>query len=150
MNPWRVFLLNLFGAKVSKEAAIAASARIWLPAHLELGPRSTLGPGVDCYNMAPIAVGARTIVSQRAFLCAGAHDIRDPSFQLTARPIFIGDDVWIAAEAFVGPGVTIGDGCVLGARACAFADLEAWTVYRGNPAGPVKPRAWRSPPPRRS
>ena len=147
MNPWRVFLLNLFGAKVSKDAAVAASARIWLPAHLELGPQSTLGPGVDCYNMAPISIGARTIVSQRAFLCAGTHDIGDPSFQLIARPIFVGDDVWIAAEAFVGPGVAIGDGCVLGARACAFADLDAWTVYRGNPAASVKSRIWRTRPP---
>jgi putative colanic acid biosynthesis acetyltransferase WcaF len=147
MSFWRVFLLNLFGAKVSREAAVAASARIWLPAHLELGSRSTLGPGVDCYNMAPIVIGARTIVSQRTFLCAGTHDIRDSSFQLVARPISIGNDVWIAAEAFVGPGVTVGDGCVLGARACAFADLEAWTVYRGNPAGALKLRTRRAPPP---
>jgi putative colanic acid biosynthesis acetyltransferase WcaF len=93
--------------------------------------------------MAPIRIGARTIVSQRAFLCAGSHDIRDPSFQLTSRPISIGDDVWIAAEAFVGPGVAIGDGCVLSARACAFTDLSAWAVYRGNPAAPVKARVWR-------
>jgi putative colanic acid biosynthesis acetyltransferase WcaF len=147
MSPWRVFLLNLFGARVSPEAAVAASARIWLPAHLELGPWSTLGPDVDCYNMAPITIGARTIVSQRAFLCAGAHDFRDRRFQLVARPIIIGDDVWVAAEAFVGPNVTIADGCVLGARACAFADTEMWTVYRGNPAAPIKPRIWRSAPP---
>ncbi len=138
MSPWRVFLLNLFGAKVSKEAAVAASARIWLPAHLELGPRSTLGPGVDCYNMAPITIGAHTIVSQRAFLCAGAHDMRDRNFQLIARPISIGDDVWIAAEAFVGPGVTVGEGAVLAARGAAFRDLEPWTVYGGNPASPLR------------
>ena len=142
-SPWRVLLLNCFGARVSPRAAVASSARIWLPSHLEMGPRSTLGPGVDCYNMAPIRIGARTIVSQRAFLCAGTHDIRDPDFQLTAREITIGDDVWIAAEAFVAPGVKIGDGCVLAARACAFGNLDTWTVYRGNPAVATKPRIWR-------
>jgi putative colanic acid biosynthesis acetyltransferase WcaF len=143
MSHWRVFLLNLFGASVSSRAAVAASARIWLPAHLEMGPYSTLGPGVDCYDMAPIVIGARSVISQRSVLCAGTHDISDPNFQLVARPIVIGDDVWIAAEAFVGPGVTVGDGCVLGARACAFHDLEKWTVYRGNPASSINTRRWR-------
>jgi putative colanic acid biosynthesis acetyltransferase WcaF len=146
MSPWRVFLLNMFGAKVSKQAAVAASARIWLPSHLEVGPQSTLGPEVDCYNMAMITIGARTIISQRAFLCAGTHDINDQNFQLTTEPIIIGDDVWIAAEAFIAPGVRVGNGCVLGARACAFAELNAWTVYRGNPAVPLKPRAFRASP----
>jgi putative colanic acid biosynthesis acetyltransferase WcaF len=142
MSPWRIFLLNLFGARVSRQAAVAGSARIWFPAHLEMGPNSTLGPGVECYNMAPIVIGERTIVSQRVSLCAGTHDVKDPTFQLIARGIVIGDDVWIAAEAFVGPGVNIEDGCVLGARACAFKDLEAWTIYRGNPAVPIKARKW--------
>nr|WP_281414114.1 hypothetical protein [Rhodoblastus sphagnicola] len=93
--------------------------------------------------MAPITIGARAIISQCAFLCAGTHDIRDPSFPLIARPITIGDDVWIAAEAFVGPGVAVGCGCVLSARACAFSDTQSWTVYRGNPATPIGPRVWR-------
>jgi len=140
MSPWRVFILNAFGARVSQHAAVAASARIWLPSNLELGPYSTLGPGVDCYNLAPVAIGARTIVSQRVFLCAGSHDVRDPDFQLVARPINVGDDVWLAAEAFVAPGVTVGTGCVLSARACAFGDLLPWTVYRGNPATVLKTR----------
>jgi putative colanic acid biosynthesis acetyltransferase WcaF len=143
MSPWRVLLLRLFGARISPHAAVAASARIWLPSNLDLGAGSTLGPGVDCYNMARIAIGERTIVSQRAFLCAGTHDFRDPKFQLCARPINIGSDVWIAAEAFVAPGVTIGDGAVLGARACAFDPLHGWTVYRGNPAVACKTRLWR-------
>ena len=127
-------------------AAVAASTRVWLPRNLALGRNTTLGPDVDCYNMAPITIGDRTVISQRAVLCGGTHDIGDPTFQLIARPIVIGRDVWIAAEAFVGPGVTVGDGCVLGARGCAFSDLSPWTVYRGNPANPVKPRKWRTAP----
>jgi putative colanic acid biosynthesis acetyltransferase WcaF len=143
LNPWRIFLLTCFGAKVSSRAAIAGSARIWLPSNLQIGDRSTLGPGVDCYNMAPITIGERTVISQRAFLCAGTHDIQDADFQLVARPITIGNDVWIAAEAFVAPGVAVGDGTVLGARACAFDNLSSWTVYRGNPAVAIRARKWR-------
>src|SRR5271156_6295224 len=108
-SPWRVLLLKLFGARIHPGAAIAASARVWLPRNLELGARAVLGPGVDCYNMASIKIGARSTVSQRAFLCTGTHDITDEKFQLRVRPIVIGDDVWIASEAFVGPGVRIGD-----------------------------------------
>jgi putative colanic acid biosynthesis acetyltransferase WcaF len=145
LSPWRVLLLKIFGATIHPEAAVAASVRIWLPRNLELGFGAALGPGVDCYNMAPIRIGARSIVSQRAFLCAGTHDINDERFPLRVRPINIGDDVWIASEAFVGPGINIGDGCVLGARGCAFEDLNEWTVYRGNPATVVKKRKFQQP-----
>lgn len=146
LSPWRVLLLKAFGARMAPGAAVASSSRIWLPRNLELGRNASLGPDVDCYNMALIAIGDRTVISQRAVLCGGTHDIGDRAFQLIARPITIGSDVWIAAEAFVGPGVRVGDGCVLGARGCAFSDLMPWTVYRGNPANPVKQRKWRTAP----
>ncbi|MDB5512836.1 MAG: wcaF [Enterovirga sp.] len=84
------------------------------------------------------------LVSQGAHLCAGSHDIASPDFQLVARPISVGAESWIAAEAFVGPGVTVGEGTVLGARAAAFRDLEPWTVYSGNPASPLKRRVVRT------
>jgi putative colanic acid biosynthesis acetyltransferase WcaF len=90
-----------------------------------------------------ITLSAHALVSQRAFLCAGTHDISDPEFALTTAPITIGPEAWIAAEAFVAPGVTVGEGAVLGARAVAFRDLEAWTVYAGNPAKPIKRRTLR-------
>lgn len=143
-NPWRILLLRLFGARIGRGVMVYGSARIWLPAHLEMADGSTLGPGVECYAMAPISIGSGAIISQRAHLCAGTHDHRDPAFQLYARPIRIGDGAWIAAEAFVGPGVTVGEGAVLGARGCAFADLEPWTVYSGNPAVALGPRVIRA------
>lgn len=146
-NPLRLAVLRLFGARIGKGAMVYGSARIWLPRHLVMGAGSTLGPGVECYAMAPISIGPGTIVSQRAHLCAGTHDHRDPNFQLVARPIVIGSSAWIAAEAFVGPGVTIGDGAVLGARACAFVDLDPWTVYSGNPCEAVAERVLRTNPP---
>lgn len=143
-SPWRILLLKIFGAQVGKGAAIAADVRIWYPRHLQLGAHATIGPGVHCYSMAMISIGPRSIISQRAHLCAGSHDVSDPDFQLIARPITIGADVWIAAEAFVGPGVQVGDGAVLGARGCTFSALDAWTIYRGNPAVPVRSRVWRT------
>lgn len=49
-------------------------------------------------------------------------------------PITIGRGAWVAADAFVGPGVTVGERAVIGARASVFRDVEPWTVVSGNPA----------------
>lgn len=142
-SPWRIWLLKRFGAQIAPGAAIGASATVWLPRHLHMAENASLAPRVTCYNMAPIHIGRNTIVSQGAHLCAGSHDVGSREFQLIAKPIHIGNDVWIAAESFVAPGVTIEDGVVLAARACAFEDLNAWTIYRGNPAVAIRARRWR-------
>lgn len=143
LNAWRLLLLRAFGAKLAAGATVYASARIWSPANLALGEYACIGPRVNVYAMAPITLGAHALVSQGAHLVTGTHDIADPRFQLHAKPISIGARAWIAAEAFIGPGVTVGEGAVLGARGCAFGDLAAWTVYAGNPAKPIKPRRLR-------
>lgn len=139
-NPWRRLLLKAFGARIAGTARIHGSARIWYPANLEMGEQACLGPRVDCYSMAKITLGAYALASQGAHLCAGSHDIDDPHFQLCAAPITIERKAWIAAEAFVGPGVSVGEGAVLGARGVAFKDLAPWTVYAGNPAREIRKR----------
>jgi putative colanic acid biosynthesis acetyltransferase WcaF len=143
LHGWRRFLLRLFGAKVAPTAGIYPSARIWSPANLEVGDYAFIGPKVIVYSIARITFAPYSLASQGAHLCAGTHDIEDVGFQLQARPIVIGYRAWIAAEAFVGPGVTVGDGAVLGARGCAFQDLEPWTVYVGNPARAIRQRSVR-------
>ena len=143
LRAWRCMLLRLFGAELGARTDVRGSARIWHPAHLIMGDGALIGPGVNCYNMAPITLDRDVLISQRAHLCNGSHDIDDPGFQLIARPITIGADAWIAAEAFVGPGVRIGEGAVLGARAAAFRDLDPWTVYTGNPATQLRQRRMR-------
>lgn len=140
LRRWRIFLLRLFGAKLHSTVNVYGSAKIWYPANLEMNAYATLGPGVICYSMAPIRIGHHVVISQRAHLCCGSHDISDPTFQLTARPIDIGNNAWICAEAFVGPGVYIGEGAVLAARGTAFSDLAPWSVSMGNPATYVKDR----------
>ncbi|RCS22658.1 putative colanic acid biosynthesis acetyltransferase [Phyllobacterium salinisoli] len=137
---WRGLILRAFGAQIHKTAIVRGSARIWWPAHLSMGAHSSLGPDAICYNVAPVSLADFAIVSQRAHLCTGTHDINHPNFPLKTRPIFVGMHGWVAAEAFVGPGVTMGEGAVLGARAVASKDLDAWTVYAGNPARAVKTR----------
>jgi putative colanic acid biosynthesis acetyltransferase WcaF len=92
--------------------------------------------------MAMIHLKYGSVVSQGVHLCAGMHDIEDPEFQLLVKPIVIGEHAWVAAEAFVGPGVNIGANAVLGARAVVFKNTEPNGVYVGNPAILVKHRSF--------
>lgn len=139
-NGWKRFLLRLFGAQVESTATIYSTAKIYYPAHLEMGAYSCLASDVDCYNVAPIRIGANTTVSQGTFLCTASHDISDPFIPLITAPIVIEDQAWIAADAFIGMGVTVGQGAVVGARSAVFKNVEPWTVVGGNPAKFIKTR----------
>jgi putative colanic acid biosynthesis acetyltransferase WcaF len=143
-NPWRLFLLRLFGAKTGKEAGVYSSVKIWAPWNLKLGKNAWLGPNVICYNMDMIELGDDVTVSQYAHLCAAAHDTSEINNNkvnsLIVAPIIIESKVWVAADAFVGMGVTIGEGAVVGARAVVFKNVEPWSVVAGNPAKFIKKR----------
>jgi putative colanic acid biosynthesis acetyltransferase WcaF len=105
-----------------------------------MGDHACLSESVDCYCVDRIRIGAHSTVSQYSFLCSASHDYRRASFPLVTAPITIGERVWITADVFVGPGVTIGDGAVVTARSSVFEDIPPWMVASGNPAVPVKSR----------
>ncbi|RDJ10386.1 DapH/DapD/GlmU-related protein [Rhizobium grahamii] len=134
LHQWRAMLLRMFGAQLGANARVHASARIWYPPNLVMEENTLVGPRVTCYAMAPIRICRNAVISQGAHLCAGSHVVDDPYFQLEAHPITIGANAWVAAEAFVGPGVILEEGSVLGARGVAFSNIPAWTIFAGNPA----------------
>jgi putative colanic acid biosynthesis acetyltransferase WcaF len=134
LQPWRSFLLKFFGAKIGSPSDVRGSAKVWHPKNLELGDGALIAEGVNCYNQAFIKIGNRSLVSQGAFLCAGTHNIDSDYFELVAAPITICDNVWICAEAFVGPGVIINENAVLGARSVNFRNIGPSEVWVGNPA----------------
>ena len=139
---WRALVLRAFGAEIGPKARIHASVRVWLPRNLSVGEGALVGPHAELYNQGRIVIGARCVVSQRAWLCASTHRVNDRAFALELRPIALGDGCWVAAGAFVGPGVTMASESVLGARAALFEDTEAQGVYRGNPAVRIGTRDW--------
>ena len=137
-------LLRLFGARVPDRALIYPSCKIFAPWNLEVGKFATIGPNTEIYNKASILIEANAIISQGAFLCTASHDITDPFLPLTSAPIIVRERAWLAADVFIGPGVTVGEGAVVGARAAVFRDVEPWTVVGGNPAKIIKQRILKS------
>jgi putative colanic acid biosynthesis acetyltransferase WcaF len=134
LHAWRRWLLKRFGAKIGANVHIYPSVRIQYPWLLEVGDFAAIGDGARIYNLGPLSIGARATVSQFVHLCGGSHDHRTPDMRLLKTPIVIGSDAWICADAFVGPGVSIGEGAVVGARAAVFKSVEPWTIVGGNPA----------------
>ncbi|MFW6217736.1 MAG: putative colanic acid biosynthesis acetyltransferase [Verrucomicrobiota bacterium] len=140
----RIAILRMFGAKIGRHCNIQARVSILIPWHLEMGDYVALARGVEVLNFAPVRIGSMTVVSQRAHLCTGTHDVGHPHFQLVSKPIRIEPESWVASGAFVGPGVTLGRGCVIGAHAVVTKDMPAWKVCAGNPCRPLKDRHIRS------
>ncbi len=135
-------MLRAFGATVGADVHVYPSAIITLPWLLEVGEWSALGESVLVYNLGSVRIGSRVTISQRAHLCAGTHDHRRASMPLERRPISVGDAAWICADAFIGPGVSVGEGAVVGARAVVVRNVEPWTVVAGNPARVVGRRSF--------
>ena len=126
-------LLRAFGARVGREVHVYPTVRITIPWNLRLDDHCAIGDHAILYALGPIHVGARTAISQGAHLCAGSHDWRKPDMPLTKPPITIGPDAWICAEAFIGPGVTVGARSIIGARAVAMRNVEPNFLAFGNP-----------------
>lgn len=140
---FRAALLRMFGAKIGSNARIRRTVKVEIPWHLNLGDDITIGDHAILYALGTITLGHGTFISQYAHLCAGTHDYTRLDYPLLRHPITIGEHCWIAADTFVGPNVTIGDGTVVGARSSVFSNLPAWVVAVGSPAKPIKPRVMK-------
>lgn len=140
LHRWRNFVLRVYGARVHRTARVYPRARIWLPRNLIMHEFSCISDDVDVYCVEPVTIGAYSTVSQYTYLCGATHDFEDVRHPLIPKPITLGRRVWVAAEVFIAPGVSIGDGAVVGACSCVFKDLPGWTIYAGNPARGLRPR----------
>jgi len=142
--PWpsglKVTLLRFFGAKVGRGVCVKPQVNIHLPWKLTLGDHTWIGEEAFILNFEPVTIGAHVCISQRAFLCAGNHDFRDPSMKYRNRPITIDDGVWIGAQVFVSPGVVIGNEAVVTAGSIVTKDLPAGMICSGSPCMPVRAR----------
>lgn len=137
---WRRFLLRLFGARIGSGVRIRPTVHVEIPWKICLGDGTSIGDFAILYSLGPIEIGRRVTISQYAHLCAGTHDPSDLRFPLLRPPIRVEDEAWVAADAFVGPSVTIGRRAVVGARANVTRDVPPNEIWAGNPARFLKPR----------
>ena len=144
LTPIRIALLRLFGAQIAQRCLVG-TARIWLPWNLQMDEFSAIGDSAEIYNLAPVRIGANSVVSQRSYLCTATHDYTKSNFPIYSLPITIGPSVWIAAGSFVGPGINVGEGAVVGACSVVTKDVPSWTVCAGNPCRVIKARRLDGP-----
>ncbi|HBG73901.1 MAG: colanic acid biosynthesis acetyltransferase WcaF [Chloroflexi bacterium GWB2_49_20] len=144
MYGWRIFLLRLFGAKIGKKVLVRPTVRVTYPWKVSIGDFSWIGDDVVLYTLGNITIGSHTVISQGSYLCTGSHDYTQPSFDIYAEEIKIGDGVWIASDVFISPGVTLGDGAVVGVRSTVLNDLPAGMMCYGYPAKPIRPRRMKT------
>jgi putative colanic acid biosynthesis acetyltransferase WcaF len=137
---FRRWLLRCFGCKVGHGVIIRPRARFHYPWRIEIGDHASIGDDAWLYSIAPITIGSHSVISQKSFLCTAGHDYKNEHFKTTKKPITVGDGVWIAADVFVAPGVTIGDNSVIGARSSVFHDMPAEMICFGNPCQPIRQR----------
>ncbi len=137
---WRRFLLRLFGAKIGKNVLVRPTVRVTYPWKIRIGNYSWIGDDVVLYSLGEIEIGKNTVISQKSYLCTGSHDYSKQTFDIFAKPIKIGDEVWIATDVFIAPGVQIENGCVIGVRSTVLDNLPVGKICYGNPAKPVKDR----------
>ena len=140
--PWpsalRVTLLRAFGAKVGQGVVIRSQVNITFPWRLEIGDDVWIGEEVLILSLAQVTLGSDVCLSQRAFLCTGSHQFQEPNFDLVTKPISVGAQSWVAAQAFIAPGVEIGEGSMVSAGSVVLENVPPKSLVRGNPATVVK------------
>lgn len=132
-------MLRLFGASAGERVVIRSRVNITFPWRLVLGDDVWLGEEVVLLTLAPVTIESDVCISQRAFLCTGSHDFRRESFDLVTKPIFIRRSTWIAAAAFIAPGVEVGEGSLVSAGSVVLESIPPHSIVRGNPAVAVRP-----------
>jgi putative colanic acid biosynthesis acetyltransferase WcaF len=131
---WRRLVLRLFGARIGKHVNVYSSTHLYMPWNVEIGDWSAVGEGVLIYSLGKVTIGRNVTVSYRSHLCAGTHDFSDPSLPLLKPPVVLEEGVWVGTDAFIGPGVTVRAGAIVGARAVVVKDVDPMVVVAGNPA----------------
>ena len=135
-SPLRVGLLRLFGARVGRRVVVRSNVNITFPWRLTVGDDVWFGDDVLILSLAPVVIESSVCISPRAFLCTGSHRFHAPGFDLVTLPITVHRGSWIAAQAFIAPGVEIGPDSMVCAGAVVLANVPPGITVLGNPARP--------------
>lgn len=141
MYGWRRFLMRSFGAKIGKNVILRPSMHTQFPWKVEIGDSTWIGDDVVLYSLGQITIGKDVVISQKSYLCTGSHDYSKIAFPIYSEPITIQNGCWLATDVYIGPGVTIEAGTVVGARSSVFKSLPGNKICMGSPAKIIRDRA---------
>lgn len=136
----KVLLLRLFGSKIGIGVNIKPSVNIKYPWMLEIGNYAWIGENVWIDNLTKVKIGNNVCLSQGTMLLTGNHNYKKSSFDLMVGEIILEDGVWIGAQSVVCPGFICKSHAVLTTGSIAVSNLEAYTIYQGNPAVKIRER----------
>lgn len=134
---FRPSLIRLFGGDVGKNCTFGGSVEVTIPWNVAIGDHVRVRHGAIIYSLGEITIGDNCVLDARSHLCAGTHDMSDPAFPLVKLPITIGHNCLIGIDAYIAPGVEIGDNCRVWPRASVYKSCPPGTSLRGNPAKPI-------------
>jgi putative colanic acid biosynthesis acetyltransferase WcaF len=136
----KVALLRLFGARIGQQVEIKPCVNIKYPWLLTVGNEVWIGENVWIDNIAMVTIGSDVCISQGAVILTGSHDYKKTTFNLITGTVVLEDGVWIGAKAIVNKGLTVASHAVLTSGSVATKNLEAYSVYQGNPAVKIRDR----------
>ena len=139
-NFLKVLILKLFGTKTGKKIILKPYINIKYPWFLSIGDYVWIGENVWIDNLAKVEIGNNVCISQGAMLLCGNHNYKKSTFDLMVDEIKLEDGVWIGAQSVVCPGITCKSHSILTVASVATKDLEAYSIYQGNPAVKIKER----------
>ncbi len=134
LPPARSALIRLFGGKVGRACRFASRVEVTIPWNVRIGDRVLVRDGAIIYSLGPITIGDDSVLDARAHLCAGTHDMTDPTFPLVKPPITLGQRCIVGIDAYVAPDVELGDGSRVWPRASVYKSFPEGVSLKGNPA----------------
>lgn len=140
----RAFIGKRLLDSCGKNVNIEKNADFGLGTGISLGNNS--GLGIDCNVRGPLTIGDNVMMGREVLIMTSRHNTASIDIPMCEqgfvenKPIKIGNDVWIGARVIILPGVTIGNGVIIGAGAVVTKDVPDYAVVGGVPARVIKYR----------
>jgi acetyltransferase-like isoleucine patch superfamily enzyme len=128
----RLYLYRRIGMKVGSNCVIRRGVYLGSPNELELGDGTFVGRA-SLYCTGGVKIGKNVNVSDGVVIVTAKHDVNSPQFEARYEPITIEDWAWIATNAIILAGVTVGEGAVVAAGAVVTKDVPPYSIFGGNP-----------------
>ncbi|MEO6981442.1 MAG: acyltransferase [Mucilaginibacter sp.] len=144
-NVFKANFLRLLGSKIGRRITFYPGIKISPGNHLKLGDQVDLAWGVLITTAGGVEIGDRTLVGYNTMIFSANHVVPPGIEKIfyaghAKKKVSIANDVWIGAGCIILPGVTVGEGAIIGAGSVVTKDVKPYTLVGGVPARLIKNR----------